>query len=217
MSGREVECVRRYEFPAELGRKLAEARPDLSPDDVERVLEALRVFLGACALTPPTAGAPLAIPSTVADEAWQQFVLLTGEYRDFCRQAYGGVLHREVVEHGDADGAVDRTCAALEALPWAMPHARATVGGPGPGDALLLLDSALSSSSPGARVGTIAVATVGGRVREPQMPEHDGLRNVAFPAGVTAGLRPATHGSPTATWRACWTRSARTSSPAWAT
>jgi hypothetical protein len=68
--GREVEYVRRYEFPAELGRKLAEARPDLSPDDVERVLEALRVFLGACALTPPTAGAPLAIPSTVADEAW---------------------------------------------------------------------------------------------------------------------------------------------------
>jgi hypothetical protein len=180
MSGRGVEYVRRYEFPAELGRKLGEARPDLSPGDLDRVIEALRDFLAACALAEPTPWAPLAIPSTVADKAWQQFVLLTSDYREFCRQAYGGVLHREVVEHSRADGAVDRTCAALASL--ASPRTPATTAAP---DALLLLDSALPPSRSGAPTGTIAVAAVDGRVRPGQtLEEHEGLRNAAGVVGL---------------------------------
>jgi hypothetical protein len=117
MGDRGVDVVLRYEFPAELQRKLGQVRPDLSAGGVERTLESLRLFLAACALTRPRSAAPLAMSSETASLAWRQFILLTQAYRAFCADAFRGPLHHGTRPAGvDARRDLERTQQALAAL-----------------------------------------------------------------------------------------------------
>lgn len=84
-----------YRFPAALARKVREAYPHLSDNQVWRVLEGLREFFAISAMAK---GHMVAMPSKVVDVAWHEFILSTRAYQTFCQETLGRFLHHTPAE-----------------------------------------------------------------------------------------------------------------------
>jgi hypothetical protein len=93
---RRAAFIAAFRFPPGLDRALAARRPTLDSQQRKLVLEALRqYFLVVLTARHGRIAKRLGLPSKAADEAWQEFVAMTGEYQAFCQQAFGKVLrHR---------------------------------------------------------------------------------------------------------------------------
>ena len=68
--------------------------PDLIDEQVQEVIEALKVYFKCCAQKNEF----VAMPSKVVDILWHEFILNTREYQQFCQQAFGKVLHHTPTE-----------------------------------------------------------------------------------------------------------------------
>lgn len=82
--------IREYVFPPGLMARLAKRRPELAAKDRHLVSRALRQFF----LAYLKGGRRfVAMPSQVTDDLWHEFILYTLHYQEFCKQAFGGMLH----------------------------------------------------------------------------------------------------------------------------
>jgi hypothetical protein len=80
--------IETYEFPGALRRKL---RAELGDDrQADIALEGLRAWYLACLYAD---GDLIGMPSKAVDEAWHEMILMTREYTEFCRRAFGRYLH----------------------------------------------------------------------------------------------------------------------------
>lgn len=84
-----------YRFPAWIARKVGKRYPELSPAQLDRVIEGLREYFH---LTNQGAGRMIAMPSQVVDVAWHEMILATRDYRRFCREVLGRFLHHTPAE-----------------------------------------------------------------------------------------------------------------------
>ena len=85
-----AEFIRTVVFPPGLYAAMRKHRPALTDKDCHLANRALRQFF----LAYLNGGRKyVSMPSQVADELWHQFILHTRAYGDFCRQAFGGILH----------------------------------------------------------------------------------------------------------------------------
>lgn len=80
--------LREEPLPRFLLRKLRDACPQLTPRQCEQVEEGLRQFFRAQLHS----GRPIAMPSRAVDALWRAFIQHPEAYRDWCRNARGGVL-----------------------------------------------------------------------------------------------------------------------------
>ena len=86
--------IDQYRFPEELRRRLSERRPALTPQQLGLVLEALRQYFLACLAAQHRPIARLVgMPSKAVDDAWHEFIVMTHDYAEFCRKAFGRYLH----------------------------------------------------------------------------------------------------------------------------
>ena len=126
-----VAYINGYSFPLVLREKVATLYPDLGETEITRVLEGLRAwFLVALHADGRTIG----MPSTVVDDAWHEFILMTRHYADFCEGAFGKFLHHApaaVLEMPMQEG-LRRTLRLAESMPL---HALPVTGG-----AMILFD-----------------------------------------------------------------------------
>jgi len=86
--------IREARFPPVLFTKLREAYPRLSRSDADLVLRGLRQFF----MAHQRSGQFVAMPSKLADEAWHAFILHTRAYEDWCRAAFGSLMHHTPAE-----------------------------------------------------------------------------------------------------------------------
>jgi hypothetical protein len=85
-----AEFIRSYAFPKGLMERLGKRRPELSLKDRQLVSRGLRQFF----LAYLKGGRRfVSMPSQAADDLWHEFILYTRNYEDFCRKAFGGMLH----------------------------------------------------------------------------------------------------------------------------
>jgi hypothetical protein len=86
--------IAHYMFPAELGNRVHALHPELHSDQVPLVLEGLRQYFLVC-LTARSGGIArhVGMPSKAVDDAWHEFILMTHDYSQFCRRAFGRYLH----------------------------------------------------------------------------------------------------------------------------
>lgn len=85
-----AQFIREYVFPPGLMARLAKRRPELSAKDRHLVSRALRQFF----LAYLSGGRRfVSMPSQVTDDLWHEFILHTLQYQDFCKRAFGGMLH----------------------------------------------------------------------------------------------------------------------------
>jgi len=75
--------------------KLRAAHPGLSVRDAELVLRGLRQFFMAHLRSGRKF---VAMPSKVVDTAWHEFILHTQGYQNWCKAAFGGMLHHSPAE-----------------------------------------------------------------------------------------------------------------------
>jgi hypothetical protein len=87
--------VRYASLPAQLKRKLREEYPQLSPKHCDLVEQGLRQFFLAYLLSH---GKFVAMPSKVVDSMWHNFILDTRTYQNWCRIAFGKLLHHTPAE-----------------------------------------------------------------------------------------------------------------------
>jgi hypothetical protein len=87
--------VREAPMPRYLGAKLRAQYPQLSQRDTELVLRGLRQFFMAHLRSK---NAFVAMPSQVADAAWHEFILHTRAYEQWCKYAFGRLLHHTPAE-----------------------------------------------------------------------------------------------------------------------
>ena len=87
--------IRAYAFPSELRRRINHQHPDWTFAQIDRVLDGLRQYFLACLRA--QLGRPLArslgMPSRAVDDAWHAFIVMTRDYADFCKRAFGRYLH----------------------------------------------------------------------------------------------------------------------------
>ncbi|SEM88417.1 hypothetical protein SAMN05216404_101412 [Nitrosospira multiformis] len=86
---RQIQFLKTYTFPSLIEERVKERYPHLSAEQLSLVTLGLRQFF----LLSKTSGRPLSMPSRVVDAAWHEFILLTREYADFCREGMGRFLH----------------------------------------------------------------------------------------------------------------------------
>jgi hypothetical protein len=91
-AARRVRAVDAYEFPFSVGQRLRRTHPDLRTEDVALVEAATRQWFRILARR-PTARLWLAMPSTLADDMWHEFLLHTRDYAAFCDTAFRRFLH----------------------------------------------------------------------------------------------------------------------------
>jgi hypothetical protein len=91
-AARRVRAVDAYEFPFSVGQRLRRTHPDLRTEDVALVEAATRQWFRILARR-PTARVWLAMPSTLADDMWHEFLLHTRDYAAFCDTAFRRFLH----------------------------------------------------------------------------------------------------------------------------
>jgi hypothetical protein len=85
-----ADFIRSYMFPAGLIDKLGKPRPELSLKDRQLVARALRQFF----LVYLKSGKKhVAMPSQVVDDLWHEFILYTRHYEQFCKKAFGQMMH----------------------------------------------------------------------------------------------------------------------------
>ncbi len=82
--------IENFELPENILHSLYEHYPQLSAEQCELVLEALKEYFFICNLAN---GQLVAMPSKVVDVAWHAFILNTKEYKHFCNKAFGRFLH----------------------------------------------------------------------------------------------------------------------------
>ena len=87
--------VREARLPPFLLGKLRAAYPQLEPRDAELVLRGLRQFFMAHLRSDRKF---VAMPSKVVDAAWHEFILHTEAYAQWCRFAFGRMLHHTPAE-----------------------------------------------------------------------------------------------------------------------
>lgn len=87
--------VREARLPPFLLDKLRDLYPQLQPRDTELVVRGLRQFFMAHLRSNR---AFVGMPSKVADAAWHEFILHTQAYQQWCRYAFGGMLHHTPAE-----------------------------------------------------------------------------------------------------------------------
>lgn len=92
---RRQHAIETYTFPTTIARKVGEAYPHLSPDQVQLVMRGLRDYFHICNLA---RGRMVAMPSQVVDVAWHEFILFTRHYQHFCNKAIGRFLHHTPAE-----------------------------------------------------------------------------------------------------------------------
>lgn len=85
-----AEYIRRYRFPPGLFERLARRRPQLDTKDQQLIARGLRQFFLAYL---KSGRKFVSMPSQVADDLWHEFILHTRHYQDFCRKAFGRMLH----------------------------------------------------------------------------------------------------------------------------
>ena len=76
--------IETYEFSPALHRKLRDELGDARQADI--ALEGLRAWYLACLYAD---GDLIGMPSKAVDEAWHEMILMTREYTEFCRRAFG--------------------------------------------------------------------------------------------------------------------------------
>ena len=87
---RRAEFIRTYRWPPGLLDKLEKHHDGFARKQSALVSQGLRQFF----LAYLEGGLKyVAMPSQAADDLWHEFILYTREYRDFCKQAFGGFLH----------------------------------------------------------------------------------------------------------------------------
>lgn len=87
--------VREARLPHFLLDKLREIYPQLQPRDTELVVRGLRQFFMAHLRSNRQF---VGMPSKVVDAAWHEFILHTQAYQQWCRYAFGGMLHHTPAE-----------------------------------------------------------------------------------------------------------------------
>ena len=87
--------VREARLPPFLLEKLREIYPQLQPRDAELVVRGLRQFFMAHLRS---GRAFVGMPSKLVDAAWHEFILHTQAYQQWCRYAFGGMLHHTPAE-----------------------------------------------------------------------------------------------------------------------
>lgn len=87
--------IREARLPPFLAGKLRVAHPGLSQRDAELVLRGLRQFFMAHLRSGRKF---VAMPSKVVDTAWHEFILHTQGYQNWCKAAFGGMLHHSPAE-----------------------------------------------------------------------------------------------------------------------
>ncbi|WP_219209752.1 glycine-rich domain-containing protein [Variovorax boronicumulans] len=87
--------VREARLPPFLVGKLRAAYPQLQQRDAELVLRGLRQFFMAHLRSDRKF---VGMPSKVVDAAWHEFILHTEAYAQWCRSAFGGMLHHTPAE-----------------------------------------------------------------------------------------------------------------------
>lgn len=85
-----IEFIRTYAFPPGLMDRLGKRRPQFSEKDRHLVSRGLRQFFLAYL---QSGRQFVAMPSQAADDLWHEFILYTRYYEDFCKRAFGGMLH----------------------------------------------------------------------------------------------------------------------------
>lgn len=87
---RREQVIRHYKLPAGLFETLRHRHPHLTIKDCQLVAQGLRQFF----LAYHNSGHRyVSMPSQVVDDLWHEFILHTRAYEDFCKQAFGGLLH----------------------------------------------------------------------------------------------------------------------------
>lgn len=87
--------VREARLPPFLLDKLRDLYPQLQPRDTELVVRGLRQFFMAHLRSNR---AFVGMPSKLVDAAWHEFILHTQAYQQWCRYAFGGMLHHTPAE-----------------------------------------------------------------------------------------------------------------------
>ena len=87
--------IREARMPPFLIGKLREAHPQLSRRDAELVLRGLRQFFMAHLRSGRKF---VGMPSKVVDTAWHEFILHTQGYQNWCKAAFGSMLHDSPAE-----------------------------------------------------------------------------------------------------------------------
>ena len=82
--------VRSYMFPPGLLAAFGKKHAQLDLKGRQLVARALRQFFLAYL---KGGRRHVAMPSQVTDDLWHEFILYTRNYQDFCRRAFGGLLH----------------------------------------------------------------------------------------------------------------------------
>lgn len=86
--------IRSYTFPAPLRMKVAGKFPHLAGEQLDQVMRALRQYFLICLEAGAAGGrSSVGMPSKVVDEAWHEFILMSREYSEFCKKAFGRYLH----------------------------------------------------------------------------------------------------------------------------
>jgi hypothetical protein len=82
--------IRDFLLPNGLFEALRAHHPQLTLKDCQLVSQGLRQFF----LVHLKSGYQfISMPSQVADDLWHEFILYTRDYEQFCKQAFGGMLH----------------------------------------------------------------------------------------------------------------------------
>lgn len=91
----QAEVIASYPYARFLDRRLAERRPELSPEQRALVFDGLQQYFRLC-----LAGSSrmVAMPSQAVDDAWHEFILFTRQYQKFCQRAFGKFLHHTPAE-----------------------------------------------------------------------------------------------------------------------
>lgn len=87
--------IREARLPPFLLDKLRDIYPQLQPRDTELVVRGLRQFFMAHLRSKRQF---VGMPSKVVDAAWHEFILHTQAYQQWCRYAFGGMLHHTPAE-----------------------------------------------------------------------------------------------------------------------
>ena len=82
--------IRDFLLPQGLFEALRAHHPQLSLKDCQLVAQGLRQFFLAHL---KSGGKFISMPSQVVDDMWHEFILYTRDYEQFCRRAFGHMLH----------------------------------------------------------------------------------------------------------------------------
>ena len=87
---RRAQFIRTYEWPRGLLTKFERKSAGVGFKDAALVSRGLRQFFMAYLMSGQKY---VAMPSQAADDLWHEFILYTRDYEQFCKGAFGGLLH----------------------------------------------------------------------------------------------------------------------------